>query len=475
MTANLLFKNYDVDDYIEIAEQAAAWISSNEVETANGLVWIQSPDSDEDFTDYPMLTPKSLYGGSAGIGLFFIRLYQATKKNEYLEKAKKAIDNIVATDEGVQFYTKILNAENKEADKLIHVKNMPGWKIGYYNGPAGGAYLALKLYEITSEEKYKEYVMKVADDILAVAKNSEKGISWSEQSDLCGDGGFVTTLISAWKLSGDNRYLNAAKSFGDYLLSRGADAPRGGRYWNIVDLTIIDFPKDVFWVNMAHGTSGVGWIFTILYNATGEDRYLKAAKDAAEYIKGIAVGDDEAVLIPYLDSLERGPSTEFYYLSWCHGPAGTAILFQALYKITGDDEYLEWAKRMSRGIIKAGAPEHFSRGYWPSQALCCGTPGILEHFVSMYKFTEDEEFLNYAKRTAGMVVGQSYVNDDKDIYKEQNKRRWFGSWWRTIPQNVHSYTGLYIGTAGNAWSLLSLVEVLKEKEWIKTIEYNYFN
>ena len=79
---------------------------------------------------------------------------------------------------------------------------MPGWKIGFYNGPTGGAYLALKLYEVTGEEKYKQYVIKAADDVLAVAKESPEGIYWSKQNDLCGDAGFVTILTSTWKLSG---------------------------------------------------------------------------------------------------------------------------------------------------------------------------------------------------------------------------------------------------------------------------------
>lgn len=56
-----------------------------------------------------------------------------------------------------------------------------------------------------------------------------------------------------------------------------------------------------------------------------------------------------------------------------------------------------------------------------------------------------------------------------DIYKQQKKRNWYGNWWRTIPQNVHSYTGLYIGTTGNAWRLLSLAGVLEGKEWIQTV------
>ncbi|MCR4821646.1 MAG: hypothetical protein K5873_02100, partial [Treponema sp.] len=59
--------------------------------------------------------------------------------------------------------------------------------------------------------------------------------------------------------------------------------------------------------------------------------------------------------------------------------------------------------------IKAGAPEIFSRGYWQSQSLCCGTPGLLEHFISVYKLTKNPEFLEYAKRAAKTVIGQSFV------------------------------------------------------------------
>lgn len=475
MSQNVLFKERTALDFIEYAEEAAAWIKTAQKKGSFGLVWSQSPDSSENFSDYPMLTQKSLYGGSAGVGLFYLRLYQATKKGEYLEEAKAAAEEIIATDEGTAFYERTFAPRSSGESKLVHVKNMPGWAAGYYNGPTGSAYLVIKLFELTGDERYKNYAVKVADDLLASAKKSDAGIYWSEQNDLCGDAGFVTYLSSVYQLTKDEKYREAAKSFGNFLLSKGKPYPKGGTYWNVVDLTIIDFPKDVFWVNNAHGTSGVGWIFAILYSLTKEEKFLAAAKEAAEYIKGIAVGDEEAVLVPYLDSLERGPSTEFYYLSTCHGPAGTALLFHALYKITGQKEYLDWVLRLSRGIIKAGAPENFSRGYWQSQALCCGTPGLLEHFVSVYKLTGNEEFLGYAKRAAKTVVGQSFVPDaDGDIYHQKKQRRWSGAWWRTIPTDVHSYTGLYIGTAGNAWALLSLAAAEKKENLIELIEYNYF-
>ena len=468
---NILFQSYTSDDYIKIAEETADWIKENEIITEHGKRWVQSPDSDEDFSDYPMLTEKAMYGGSAGIGLFYLRLYQATGKEEYLEEAKAAAADLIATDEGIAFYEKSLNKKATE-DKLIHVKNMPGWIAGTHNGPTGAGFLAINLYKVTGIEEYLEYAVKVTEDLLKMAIEDENGIHFSNENDVCGDGGFIAYLLAVYHLTNNEKYLKTATAIGDYILVQGQDAIRGGKYWRVVDTTIIDFPEDVFWVNMAHGTSGVGWLFAIIYQSTGLERFLQGAKDAAEYIKGLAVGDDNAVLIPYLDSLKRGPSTEFYYLSWCHGPAGTALLFKALYEITNDEDYLTWVKRLSRGIIEAGAPEQFSRGYWKSQSLCCGTPGILEHFVAVYKLTGDEEFLKYARRAARTVIGQSQVDDDpKDIYKLSSKRRWLGNWWRTIPSEVHSYTGLYIGSAGNAWSLLSLAGLLKEESYIDLFEY----
>lgn len=470
-----LFKPYKAEDYVDIAEQSARWIKTTEINLKDGKAWAQSSDDPQDFSDYPMLTQKALYGGSAGIGLFYLRLYEVTKKAEYLSEAEGAASHIIASYEGAAFYEKTLNRKNGGFDKLVHVKNMPGWAAGLHNAPSGQAYFVLQLYKITGKAEYKDFVVKVADDLAAAAKKIEGGLYYSGQGDLCGDGGNIIFFLSVYAVEKNQKYLDTARGIADYLITRGKAAPNGGTYYNVVDLSIIDFPKGVFWVNWAHGTSGVGFLFSILYQATKDEKYLKAAEDAAKYIEGIAVGDENAVLVPYLDSLERGPSTEFYYLSTCHGPAGTSILFHLLYNLTGKKEYLDWTLRLSRGIIKAGAPEQFSRGYWPSQALCCGTPGLLEHFVSVYRLTGEKEFLEYARRTANTVMSQSHVPDDpEDIYKVQNQRRWLGNWWRTIPQQVYSYTGLYIGTSGDAWTLLSLYAAEKGIKLTEIPEYSFF-
>lgn len=475
MSKPSLFNEYTADDYVKFAEQTANWIKTTGKRGKFGKLWTQAPDSNADYSDYPMLTPKSLYGGSAGVGLYYLRLYQVTKKAEYLEEAKDAAKELIDTYEGKSFYEKTLSLGVTD-DKLVHVKNMPGWIAGFHNGPTGQAYFVLKLYEVTKDEQYLKFAELVADDVIAAGKKEGDFLYWSEQLDYCGDGSYIPYFAELYRITKDQKYVEAARAFGNYLLTKGKPAPKGGTYWNVVDLTVIDFPKGVFWVNLAHGTSGVGFVFTFIYNLTKEEKFLEAAKEAAKYIQGLAVGDDEAVLVPYLDSIEDGPSTEFYYLSQCHGPAGTSLLFHALYDITGEKEYYDWTLKLSRGIIKAGAPETFSRGYWQSHALCCGTPGILEHFVSIYRLTGEKEFLEYARRTAKTIVGLSFVEEsNKDIYHQTNLRKWSGAWWRTIPTDVHSYTGLYIGTSGNAWTLLSLAQAEQGKDdLVNTIDYDFF-
>lgn len=97
MSENILFKEYTEQDYLKFAEQTANWIKTTGKASKFGKLWSQSPDSKENFDDYPMLTPKSIYGGSAGVGLFYLRLYQVTKKAEYLDEAKAAAEEIIET------------------------------------------------------------------------------------------------------------------------------------------------------------------------------------------------------------------------------------------------------------------------------------------------------------------------------------------------------------------------------------------
>lgn len=92
---------------------------------------------------------------------------------------------------------------------------------------------------------------------------------------------------------------------------------------------------------------------------------------------------------------------------------------------------------------------------------------MLEHFVSVYELTGEEEFLEYAKRTADVLVGDSQLLD--------GKRRWMSAWNRLTPEVVKSFTGFYVGSAGGSSSLLKLYSALENKPFTDIFEYIYFD
>jgi lantibiotic modifying enzyme len=208
-------------------------------------------------------------------------------------------------------------------------------------------------------------------------------------------------------------------------------------------------------------------MFAALYKDTGKKEYLDLAKAGVEYVMNIAVGDEEGRLIPYQDHPVTGPTYEHYYLSTCHGPVGSTLVFRELYDITGEEIYKKWAIELSRGIIKAGAPEHRSWGYWNCQCQCCGTSGILEHFADMYEYTGDKEFYGYMRRAADVVLSSS-------DHRTPGYKTWYDSWWRTIPTRIVSYVGLYVGAAGCGSSLLRTYAAMSGKNLTNLYEYHFF-
>ena len=390
-----IFQKNTAEDYLKAAIDTAEWIDTLAIKTEYGRIWQALPEGQDGYReDVPLFTPKSMYDGSAGIGIFFIRLYEATGDIRWLTEAEEAAAHIIATKVGVEWYQTTLHSEVKG---IIQV---PGWAAGPYNGPVGEAYFLEDLYQVTGKQEYRDYVLYVADVLLEAAVTDERGLHWSDQEDITADGGFIVFL-------------------------------------------------------------------DILYRKTGIKKYLELAKEGLTYAMNIAVGDETGRLIPYQDHPVTGPTYDKYYLSTCHGPVGSTLAFRELYEITGEEIYRNWTIELSRGIVRAGAPEKHSWGFWNCQCQCCGTAGILEHFAAMYEYTGEKEFYDYMIRTADVMLSDS-------DHRTPGLRTWYDSWWRTIPTRVVSYPGLYVGVAGCASSLLRTYAALTGKKLTNLYEYHFF-
>lgn len=464
-----LFKKVDEEQYLNKAVETANWLDTLSVETENGKYWSRSPKiKDDELVSYPYYAPKGLYSGSAGVGEFYIRLYEVTKNEAYLEEAKKAAEYILSTNEGKAFYERFKENVGEGLDAF------PGWGFGIYNGPAGEGLFIDALYKYNPDPRYIDFIKSVADTIIEEAYEAKGGLRLSNEGDVSSDGGLVLYLIKAYEVTQNEAYLDAAKKIADSISSETYDGKYGGKYILPITLStegfkasgVVDTDDEYHLPNFAHGTSGLGYVFAALYKATKEEKYLQLAKDIADYIEGISVGDDKAALVPYLDNHTTGEPVQKYYLSTCHGPAGASIVFRELYEITGDKKYLEQIKRYARGTVEAGVPEKNSWGYWPSYSLCCGAPGVLEYFAEVYKLTGEEEFLQYAIRTANVLVGDAFSVGD-------GLTRWVSAWTRALQDDVDTYIGLYMGSAGCAISLLRLYAIEKGIDVTPIFEYAF--
>ena len=278
----------------------------------------------------------------------------------------------------------------------------------------------------------------MADVLLEAAVQDEQGLHWSDQEDVTADGGFIVFLDHVYRRTGIKKYLDFACQAADQIGKDALDAPLGGKFWKLLDLSMIDFPKETTFPNWSHGTTGTAWMFAALYQDTKREDYLQFAKQGLEYAMNISVGDETGRLIPYQD-----------------------------HEATGEDLFRKWTEELSRGIVKAGAPEKHSWGYWNCRCQCCGTAGILEHFAAMYEFTGEQEFYDYMIRTADVMLADS-------DHRTPGKKAWYDSWWRTIPTRIVSYPGLYVGAAGCGSSLLKTYAVMTGKKLTNLYEYHFF-
>lgn len=390
-------------------------------------------------------------------------MYQVTQDKKWLEKAELAADYLLSKEKDISFYRNIQGQIEAEKGKE-HASKLYGWAFGYKIRPISEGQFAHALFLETNEQKYYDFAIRQADTFVEAGIEEDEKIHWSDARDIVGDAGGIVYLLQVYKQTGNKKYLETAVKAGEYIEQFANPAKNGGTYYYLYDLVAAnEGDEDTIHVNFSHGSAGTAYLWAVLYEAIGDKKYLERAEKVFEYLDGIASGDDEAVLYPYQDHPKRGFADDRFYLGMCGGPIGSSFPYKKLYRLTGDEKYLDKVKKLAEGLVRSGVPEHLSWGYWGSKCLCCGGPGVLEYFADLYDLTGDEKYKKYAKRTADKLIS--------DSYEEKKGRSFYGAWDRIDPARVVSYTGYYIGAAGAAGTLLKYYSVLKNIKIADFFEY----
>lgn len=423
-----IFNPTSIEDYLNGAIETARWIKSHEINDNNGRHWPvsikQANNGGALIKTY--LNDRTLYSGAAGISFFFIQLYEVTGNAEYLDEAKAGAEYLINT-----------------YDPELSIKP------GLHTGTAGEGFLALTLYNKTNEKRYLDHAIRIADNIYDKAIKEGDLIHWKGLYDYMGDGSVALYWIKIFKITGDNKYLDFAKQALESILALRIEDDENTIHWSLLNVHdyFSEVPDSGVIANFAHGTSGIVYLLTLLYEATNAPAYLRYAERGINYLEKIAIKDEDSSIIPYIYLPDSEEPYDVYYLGLCHGPVGSSVVYRKLFKITGDEKYLEGYRRFNQALIKAGVPEKRSRGYW-NHCICCGASGFLLHFLTDPDLIPGQINHTLAARTANSILHDAFV--------DENGRRWYDAWTRVTPWDVDSNLGLFVGDSGNASALLSL-------------------
>ena len=411
-------ESMQAEELLAVASGAERWIDAYADDTGAGRRWGLAAEKPDRYL-------YTLYAGSAGITLFYLELFRATQASGYLDIAIAAGDELLAQIPS------------------LHPTCAPmgGW-VGYM-------FVFNELARYSQQQRFRDAARTCAQKQRDLAQPIGAGIGWIQQmpyAKLTGHDGVREIHDMAEGAAGAGTYwlyahdegihdqaLVWARLAADRLLEV-AEVAQGGLRWQL--MPDIPWPFDA--PNFAHGTAGVAYFLTRVFEITGEQKYLDAAVAGAGHVQAMAETlPDGGHLVPHI--LNDGKPARFY-LGVCHGPAGTARLFYLLSQVTQDPSWQDWGRGLDAGLVATGAPEERGRGFWNNISQCCCDAGIGDHAVNMYRLTKDVFYLELAQRVAAELVRRSH--------REEEKICWPQAEHRTHPDFIQAQTGYMQGAAG---------------------------
>ena len=158
-------------------------------------------------------------------------------------------------------------------------------------------------------------------------------------------------------------------------------------------------------------------------------------------------------------------SEQLFYLSWCHGPAGTARLYRGLAHATGDLVYDERIAQLAQGIISMKVPER-SPGFWNNISQCCGNCGVSEFFLALHRRSGDARHLTFAEEVAHDTLDRATA--------ERDGLKWIQAEHRVRPELLVAQTGLMQGAAGVGLAMLHLDGAREGRKPLVVLAYDPF-
>jgi lantibiotic modifying enzyme len=403
--------------YLEAALRAERWLASGALRDADGIRWPVVPAAST-------AVERSLYSGSSGVALAYLELYAATGDERFLITAREAARWLA-----------------RDADAPIAGEE----GAGLYTGRTGELWVIAEAGRLSDDRVLRERARKGTRVVVSAAQRQARGLRWNGVTDIVGgSAGIALGLLALGDQLAEESLHAAATGGAHHLLDRATiDGDRAD--WAMND----SFPRRM--PNFAHGTAGVSYALATIGQRTNDQPCIDMAQAGARHLTTIAtpVGERGRRIFHSTPANEQ-----LFYMSWCHGPVGTARLFHRLQQIEPRAAHERMSSALADGVIASRVPER-SAGYWENVSQCCGNGGIVEHFADRARLLGDRSALAFAQRVMNDALGRGHVDGDRLSWPQAENR--------TQPTNIQAQTGFMQGAAGLMVALLHLDGVAEHR------------
>ncbi|HEX8337002.1 MAG TPA: lanthionine synthetase LanC family protein [Pyrinomonadaceae bacterium] len=424
--------------YLDAAVGVANWLNTLERPMNPGLAW-----ADHDGPNAFVATGVS--AGAAGIGFFFLRLYQATKNPTYLDKARRAADYVAAA----------------------HATGRAGAAAEWFTGRAGEGDFFLTLHAATGDPLQLERARAAGEWLLRDAKEGGGGYYWVHPQAngrvytgfAHGTAGVVHFLTRLYEVSGDERFLAYARGGVRWMKGYVYEWEDGSVGWKRLTTD----------ANAYHGwcggATGIYYVLKRLHRVTGEPEYRELMLRTA---RGLVVGMHPRCPDGSLSCAAPEAATRAWYSyspgaghtmsAYCHGASTNAVVLFDAYHETGDETFLRAARAGARWLRAVGEPapgglkwEHIYGEPLEETGLGGGAAGDGYAFVKYSRYDPDPAYAEAAKAAAGYLLAIA-------TRPQPGQMRWpnFTSKTDWIPDQPANLSGWYVGAAGVGIFMLEL-------------------
>src|SRR5262249_17562547 len=115
---------------------------------------------------------------------------------------------------------------------------------------------------------------------------------------------------------------------------------------------------------------------------------------------------------------------------------------------TGAKEWMDWVRKCANGIMESGLPDRRTSGFWNNVSQCCGSAGVAEFFLDLYRLTGERRYLAFSQRMADDFLGRAT--------HDAQGGAWVQAEHRVKPDLLIAQTGYMQGAAGIGVGLLHL-------------------